>query len=671
VSARSGLVSGSLAGALLGLLQVPALGDAAWRLAADSQIRSAALAWLVYALLGLGASLVTLLLARGRWPAAGALAAGLAVEVLARVEGLAGGVGALSIGALAFFGVDRAARRLGAVRSPALWAALNLLGLGLTGAWIWATPAAGHGVGLPALALAAAVILLPSAVLARSLLGRRKRSWRTATALPAAGIVLALVAGAAGSGGTAAEPPAGMPNVLLLTLDTLRADHLGCYGNPRVETPAFDTLAAEGIRVETALSPIPLTNPAHTTLLTGFQPAYHGVTANAPLPLRRGVPVLPEVLAARGYRTAAFVSGVTLKPALSRLFERFEVYDADFSRLPGTPESLLRTSLGRIAVRALGKPSWGWHERFADATVSAAEAWLGRHDGSPFFLWVHLYDPHGPYLPPSPFDRMYDPRGPGRTRGDWYKVPLERRDEVLGDAREVKNLKALYAGEVSWADRQSGRLLSALREAGLLERTLVVLTSDHGESLTEHGYFFDHSVTLYEPSLRVPLIFRLPGGEGAGRVVPGPASLADVAPTVLDLLGLPVPRRADGRSLRPALEGAPLPDAEQRRLPSAVFPGEIQGGKSLLALRTARHKYVRTSPFWADHLRVPGSEELYDLEADPGEARDLAFLEPELLARFRELAEPLWRDWMVPARSSGEALSGSDREALRSLGYLQ
>jgi arylsulfatase A-like enzyme len=193
----------------------------------------------------------------------------------------------------------------------------------------------------------------------------------------------------------------------------------------------------------------------------------------------------------------------------------------------------------------------------------------------------------------------------------------------------------------------------------------VVFTADHGESLTEHGYYFDHSAELYDPSLRVPLILRFPGRRWAGTRISRLAGLTDVTPTILDALRLPVPRRIDGRSLLASLEktegAAPAPEVP---VVSAVF-----NRRQLLSVRTRGHKYVWTSPWWAGCQLFPEAEELFDLARDPGETNNLAVLEPALLARFRTLAAP-YRPWLAPLRDSGE-ISAGDRQTLRSLGYLQ
>ncbi|RPH55166.1 hypothetical protein EHM82_05820, partial [bacterium] len=567
-------------------------------------------------------------------------------------------------GALAFLGLSWAARRLPVLRAPGTWAAANLAGFLLAGVLTRSSPAFAHGIGPGGLQLLAPALLVPLFVLLPGAKGRPE--WRPALAGAASALALLTLA-VPGDRPATAAPAEEEINVLLLTVDTLRADHVGCYGGS-VPTPTFDALAREGVLVETAISPIPLTAPAHATLLTGLQPASHGLLLNLPMPLRPGVRTLPEVLADRGYRTAAFVGGYTLKSRVSLLFERFQLYDDDFSRIPLVPEPILSTSLARLPLREMGKPLV-WRERNGERTVRAASDWLRRNGtAGPFFLWVHLWDPHGPYLPPPDFVRRFAPEGAGPYRGDWYAVPLEKRREFLADPREVRTLRALYAAEVAYADREAGRLLSLVRDLGLLKRTLVVLTSDHGESLTEHGYYFNHAASLHEPSLRVPLVLRFPEGRWAGRRISRVAGLADVAPTLREVLDLRAPRRMDGVSFLRDLEDAGNPAAP---VYAAVFPGEIPGGKSLLAVRTADHKYIWSSPWWAGHILRPEREELYDLRRDPGEIRNLAALEPELLARYRAQLQPYRRRWLAPGSQARVSPGEEELKELRSLGYMQ
>ncbi len=369
---------------------------------------------------------------------------------------------------------------------------------------------------------------------------------------------LAAVCLAAGCGG---EREARNPNLVLVTLDTVRADHLGCYGDGAAVTPALDRLAAEGIRFAQASSPVPLTLPSHTTLLTGLLPPHHGLRNNGAGALHGETATLATLLAGQGYRTGAFVGAFVLDHRFG-LNRGFEVYDDEVPRDPRAGAALEQERPGRDVVdRAL--------------------AWLEREDPRPFFLWVHLYDAHAPYQPPP----TWAARHPGRP----------------------------YDAEISEVDEQVGRIVAALDDRGLAKRTVVAVAADHGEGLGEHGEL-THGLLLYEPTLRVPLLVRAPG-RLAPRVVETPVSLVDVAPTLAGLLGqaLPAPAKGslDGRDLAAALlkggEPAPADLYAETRYP-AIF-----GWSPLAALRRRDLKYI-SAP----------QPELYDLRRDPKEAANLA-----------------------------------------------
>ncbi len=357
--------------------------------------------------------------------------------------------------------------------------------------------------------------------------------------------------------GTAGGQPL---NLLLVTLDTVRADHLGCYGDAAAETPHLDALAGQGVRFAHAGSQAPLTLPSHTTILTGLLPPHHGIRNNGTAPLAAGTPTLATVLAGAGYRTGAFVGAFVLDHRFG-LDHGFAVYDDEIER-PTDASWLLEA------------------QRPGDQVVDRALAWLAVADPRPFFLWVHLYDAHAPYNPPSP----YRERHPGQP----------------------------YDGAIAFADAQVGRLLAALASRGLDGNTVVAVAADHGESLGEHGEL-THGLLLYEPVLAVPLLLRAPGL--AARRVDTPVSLVDLAPSLAGLLGRRLPPPAggalDGRDLSAALlagrEPAPAELYAETRYP------EVFGWSPLFALRRRELKYIA-----APH------PELYDLQSDPKEARNLA-----------------------------------------------
>ena len=349
-------------------------------------------------------------------------------------------------------------------------------------------------------------------------------------------------------------------NLLLVTLDTTRADRLGSYGAAGAATPNLDRLAGRGLRFADAVSPVPMTLPAHASLMTGLDPPAHGVRVNGEAPLAPGHETLAEALAGAGYRTGAFVSSFVLDPRFG-LDQGFDTYDA---ALEATRAAALEPQV----------------ERGAASVTAAALGWLAerREAEAPFFLWVHYFDPHDPYEPPEPFASRF-------------------RDRP-------------YDGEIAYVDSELGRLLGAVPAD-----TLIVVAGDHGESLGEHGERY-HSRTLYEGAVRVPLILALPAGAaGEGGVVDGfVVTLSDLHPTLLDLLGVSEGEagreRLDGRSLVAAsAEGA---GAERTVYLETLNPWYDNGWAPLYAARSHREKYVRAP-----------RPELYDLGSDPGERRNL------------------------------------------------
>jgi len=395
-------------------------------------------------------------------------------------------------------------------------------------------------------------------------------------------------------------PGSSVDRVVLVTIDTLRADHLGCYGGSWVETPVLDALAERGVRFETAISPAPLTLPSHASLMTGLDPPRHGVRNNSTFQLDGGFPTLAERMRGQGFATAAFIGAVVLDRQYG-LARGFDDYD------------------DRMAPRrAAGE--FGFAERTADQVVDSAITWL---ETAPerFFLWLHLYDPHAGYEPPA----RYLARSPSHP----------------------------YAGEIAFADAELGRLVDLIRARWDERRTLFVVTSDHGESLGEHGEM-THSFTIYDATQRVPLILS-GAGLSRGKVEQAPARLVDVAPTILTLARAEPLRDADGRDLL-----ANPPDThpqESLAYLETLVPQLDLDWSPLLGVRSARFKYIRAP-----------RPELYDLLEDPGEVRNLAPARPDVVA---ELEQGLQRR-LANARPVEPTLApdAARRAQLARLGYL-
>jgi choline-sulfatase len=361
---------------------------------------------------------------------------------------------------------------------------------------------------------------------------------------------------AAGCRGASRVSPPDRPNVLLVTIDTLRADHVGCYGYTDASTPTIDALARRGVRFETAVAHAPLTGPSHASILTGRIPPGHGFRNNSGFTLSPRVKTAAEDFRQRGYRTAAFVSGFPLDRRFG--FDRgFETYD---DHLP----------------KGNDRRRTPYVERFADATTDAALRWLAtsRAGGSPsrWFLWVHYYDPHAPYEPPADLAERYN--------------------------------RAPYDGEIAFVDRQLARLLQALDVTKESGRTLVLVTADHGESLGEHGEG-THGVFVYDATLRVPWVMAGPQIP-AGRVSRSVARSIDVLPTLADYAGLGRRSDVDGRSLRAAADGQEMPDAPSYA--ESLYPESELGWSPLYAWRTAGFKFIKAP-----------QPELYDLAHDASE----------------------------------------------------
>ena len=364
-------------------------------------------------------------------------------------------------------------------------------------------------------------------------------------------VMIAALLAALSAGWWMSHPARSLTGVVVITMDTTRADRLTPYGLMDASMPALERLAHEGVIFDRALSVAPLTLPAHASLFTGLYPSAHGVGDNSAAALAGGHATLAEVLRERGFRTGAFVGSVVLN-ADRGLAQGFETYRG-VQRAEERHERTL--------------------QRRADDVITDAMAWLDRAGQSRFFLWAHLYDPHRPYDPPEPYRSRYADQ---------------------------------YVAEIAFADAQIGRLLDYLRRRGLLDRTVVVVAGDHGESLGEHGER-DHGIFVYESVLRVPLIVRVPGQAHArvGSVV----RLVDVMPTVLDFHGIPA-RSVDGISLRHLITGAAT-DLDLEAYAESIYPLRL-GWSPLRTIRERRYKFI-------DAPRP----ELYDLLTDPFEERNL------------------------------------------------
>jgi arylsulfatase A-like enzyme/Tfp pilus assembly protein PilF len=410
-------------------------------------------------------------------------------------------------------------------------------------------------------------------------------------------------------------------NVVLVTFDTTRADRIGSYGNDRIQTPTLDGLAAEGIRFANAVSVAPITAPSHSTILTGLYPTAHGFRDNGLFVLDDRIVTLAEILRQQGFATAAAVGAF---PVVSRFgFDQgFDLFD---DHLTGMYEDYLGN-------RTVPKEDLFFDERRAAQVNEAVLPWLEQRGEEPFFLWLHYFDPHQPFEPPPPYNQLY-------------------ADD-------------LYNGEIAYADSRLGHLLDQLRRLGSLDRTLIVMTADHGEGLGEHDEL-THAILAYDSTLHVPLIIRPPGlGAEGARVIENRVGVVDIVPTILDLLGIAAPAEIHGRSLRPLWDGEADPELLADRYQPQYYaenlsPRLTHGWGELRVLYDGDLKYIQGP-----------RPELYDLSIDPDELVDLSAGQPEQALRLREELAAFIQDHAAEVPVTTQALDPELVRRLQSLGYL-
>jgi arylsulfatase A-like enzyme/Tfp pilus assembly protein PilF len=389
-------------------------------------------------------------------------------------------------------------------------------------------------------------------------------------------------------------------NVLLLTIDTLRADRVGYCGYD-IETPHLDSLAFGGAAFLNAVCQVPLTLPSHASILTGTNPPFHGIKNNGEY-VSAEMTTLAEILSENGYVPAAFTGAFPVDSQFG-LDQGFELYDDDYS----TPEYL--------------QPHGP--QRLAEAVFSSAAQWLRENNKKKFFVWMHYYDPHDPYLPPSPFDQKYKDR--------------------------------LYDGEIAYTDVYVGELIALLEESGILNKTLVVLVGDHGEDLYEHNEP-GHGIFLYDTTLKVPLIFSCPG------IIPGENHISqqvrtiDIMPTILDIIKIDIPKFVQGKSLIPLIQGKKL---SLESYAETYFPLITHGWSELQAIRTDEWKYIQAP-----------KPELYNLKDDPGELKNVLDANGSVAWDLKKRLEDLEKKISLSQKPAAKQLPPEAREKLMALGYV-
>ena len=395
-------------------------------------------------------------------------------------------------------------------------------------------------------------------------------------------------------------------NIILITLDTTRADRMGFLGSKRGLTPNLDSLAQQAVVFFRAYSQVPLTTPSHATILTGTYPQFNHVN-DLGSPLRMDVPYLPDILRQHGYRTAAFVGSQVLDPksAAAPGFDRgFDTYDAPFH------------------IRGAGEDRYHSVERRGMEVADSALAWLNQHPQSPFFLWLHFYDPHDPYDPPPPFKAQY-PQSP-------------------------------YDGEIAYMDSAIGKVLAALRKSGLHDQSLIVVVADHGEAFGEHGEW-SHGLFLYDETIHVPLLIKLPASPH--RQIDSRVGLVDIAPTLLQQVGIALPAAMQGQSLLDLMKSK-TDVADRSEYAETDYPYRAFGWSSLRAWRAGKYLYVDAP-----------QRELYNQSTDPEAVHNLASSSPSvtetMAAQLDEFHQKTSR-----AGQTEVALTPRQAEQLQALGYV-
>ena len=416
-------------------------------------------------------------------------------------------------------------------------------------------------------------------------------------------LTAAVLAGVCAGEGFAADKP----NVLFIILDTLRADHLGCYGYRIAKTPNIDNLAAQGTRFENVISQVPLTFPSHCSIFTSTYPQFHRARDNGSFRLKDDYVTLAEMMKDKGYTTAAFVSTIVLDSKYN-LDQGFDVYDDEMEKVKG-----------KRVLKFMDE------ERTADKITERTVKWLKENKDKRFFLWAHYYDPHTVYDPPPPYKGMF--RNP-------------------------------YDGEIAFADEQIGILLNALKELRLDKNTLIIFASDHGESLGEHGEK-GHAVFIYEATIKVPLIFVYPGRIPQGKVIEDDVCLLDVMPTILDFTGIKKNKDMQGISLiKQITRNAKVPN-----LPAyseSFFAKYRFNWSALQAYREGDWKYIKST-----------GPELYNLKDDPRELTNLIDEKSDLAKKMDKKLEKFLSKTSAPQEKEEKIeIDEETRQKLMSLGYI-
>lgn len=469
--------------------------------------------------------------------------------------------------------------------------------------------------------------------------GRKKLGWIGAGAL----VLMAVVAVTAATSLGLLEKR--RPNVLLLTVDTLRADHLGVYGYRRNTSPNIDAFARGGVVFKKARCNWPKTTPSFASMHTGTYGRTNGVQGVCRQALPLELTTIAEVMKANGYATAAVVDNANLS-------KRFQ-FDQGFDHFVEIWEQPGKDDATKVMDHALG--------------------WLRESRQQPFFLWVHLVDPHAKYLPPPDFDKMFLNDELYKTGDRMLEVKngyggIHRVRTQLGDHRNLNYYQAQYDGEIAYADSQVARIFDEMKRRDIFDGTLTIFSSDHGEEMGEHGLYFEHGIRVYEATLHVPLIVRYPEKIRGGQEVPDNLTLLRLFPTILDYCGIPPIAQLQGKSLRTLLEGR----GERQR---AVY---TEGGYRNKT--TGRYNAVVYEGDWKLIQTSGTAYKLFNLAADPAEQVDLARKNRRVFQRLKKKIRlfdrfqkqpPKAAPPPAPSKKGDDAMSEATRNQLKALGYME
>jgi arylsulfatase A-like enzyme len=439
--------------------------------------------------------------------------------------------------------------------------------------------------------------------------------------------------------------PANLPNVLLVTLDTLRADYLHCYGNPTVQTPVLDYLAADGILFEAAFAQAPYTTPSHCSIMTSTYMSQHGAFHGSAM--KTGLPTIADILKACGYQTSAFVSCRMVRSGNSRLNQGFDYYEDSLS--PHT--SFFRHDECQYLLSINIISHLQQHQIPGHIVTARALKWLNKKRKDPFLCWLHYFDPHTPYDAPEPYKDMYA----GKVDDSLPRVFDRTR----------------YAGEVTYTDIQLGIIINALKEKKLYDDMLIIVTSDHGEAFGEkHGDIteFGHGQYLYDTTLHVPLIIKLPKQKTNAKRVSNVVQLIDIAPTIMEQVGIPNPKSFHGKSLLELVNKTtdhPFTETYAQTIPPTSL---IYLHNDLNNLKKTQLHSIRTDMFKFINNASGDQRELYDIVSDPLETENLAAGRPESARKYDQKIRDELGDFI---QTQTTPYDSDTIEQLKSLGYVE